>query len=77
MDVTVLSRAASSVIANRARRRGDIAETPKISPMAIPQAMSGAYPAALDQDVMRWMPVIIPLLGVAMVLLTGLMWTMA
>ena len=55
-------------------RSGNIAESPKTAPVALPQAMSGPYPPAFDRDVMRWMPVIVPLLGVSTALLTGLMW---
>lgn len=77
MDTTIASRPPPSVIANHARKRGDIAETPKSASAEPPQAASDGYPSAFDQDVMRWVPVVIPLLGVAMVLLTGLMWTMA
>lgn len=41
----------------------------------VPAATVQPYPPAFDRDVMRWIPVIVPLLGVAMVLLTGAMWT--
>ena len=55
----------------------ELAEMPKTSPVALSQDMAILYPPAFDLDVVRWVPVIIPLLGVCMVLLTGAMWTLA
>jgi hypothetical protein len=36
--------------------------------------ISQPYPPAFDRDTMRWMPLVIPLLGFSTVVLTGLMW---
>lgn len=33
--------------------------------------------SAADQDFMRWMPIVVPMLGVSTALLTGLMWLVA
>lgn len=38
---------------------------------------SESYPPAFDRDTMRWMPLVIPLLGFFTAVLTGLMWTFA
>lgn len=39
-----------------------------------PGPISQPYPPAFDRDTMRWMPLVIPLLGFFTVVLTGLMW---
>jgi hypothetical protein len=39
--------------------------------------ISLTYPAAFDRDTMRWMPLVIPLLGCFTAVLTGLMWMVA
>lgn len=38
---------------------------------------SEPHPPAFDRDTMRWMPLVIPLLGFFTAVLTGLMWTLA
>lgn len=38
---------------------------------------SESYPPAFDRDTIRWMPLVIPLLGFFTAVLTGLMWTLA
>jgi hypothetical protein len=38
---------------------------------------SESYPPAFDRETMRWMPLVIPLLGFFTAVLTGLMWTLA
>ncbi len=47
------------------------------APTAVAPALAQAYPPAFDRDFIRVIPVLVPLLGVMMVLLTGLMWMMA
>lgn len=42
-----------------------------------PKPASESYPPAFDRDTMRWMPLVIPLLGFFTAVLTGLMWTLA
>lgn len=36
--------------------------------------LSQVYPPAFDRDTMRWIPLIVPLLGFFIAVLTGLMW---
>lgn len=51
---------------DRHARSESIAEAPK--------ANLEPYPQAFDRDTMRWMPLIVPLLGFFTAVLTGLMW---
>lgn len=44
-------------------------------PVATSQVSETGYPPAFDPEVMRWVPLVVPLLGGCMVLLTGLMWS--
>ena len=52
-----------------------IAATPRPAPVELSQATASSYQPAFAADVMRWVPVVVPLLGVFMVLLTGAMWS--
>lgn len=53
----------------------DHAEPQELAPGELAQVMADPYPPAFDGGVMRWVPVVVPLMGVFLVLLTGLMWT--
>lgn len=52
-----------------------IAESQRTAPVTLSPASETLYPPAFDRDVIRWIPVVVPLLGGFMVLLTGLMWS--
>ena len=45
-------------------------------PLVLPQAMSESYPPQFDQEFMRWMPLVVPLMGFFTALITGVMWTL-
>lgn len=44
------------------------------APNSVPPAMAQEYPLAVDPDLIRWIPVYVPLMGLLLVLLTGVMW---
>lgn len=54
-----------------------ITEMPRAPAMTPCQAIETSHPPAFDKDFMRWLPFVLPLIGVALVLLTGLMWKVA
>lgn len=60
--------------ANGLERPAHLAKSEKVAPVTLPPAMAGPYPPAFEKDVVRWMPVFVPLLGLGIALLTGLMW---
>lgn len=55
---------------------GQKLEMQSAAPSATSRHASVAAPA-FDADFMRWVPIVVPLVGVATVLLTGLMWVVA
>lgn len=44
------------------------------APKSVPAAAAQEYPSTFDPDLIRWIPVYVPVLGLVMVLLTGAMW---